>query len=103
MWSGDAPSTKRTGDLAGDVELSRQHYESSLGQHKWTPAQVLEIKSVFASRMRHQSITMEQVRDTVNHIQLLQGILQKKIQGKDTLVDDELPSLQQKGNHWRIA
>lgn len=43
---------------------------------------------------------MEQVRDTVNHIPLLQGIPEKKIRdkvrsffGKDTLVVDDLPSL----------
>ena len=101
MRSGDAPSTKRTGDLADeDVELSSRHPESSPGRYKWTPAQVLEIQSAFASHIKHQSITMEQVRDTVNHILLLQGIPEKKIRdkvrsffGKDTLVVDDLPSL----------
>ena len=101
MRSGDGPSTKRTGDLADDdVELSSRHSESSPGRYKWTPAQVLEVKSAFASNIKHQSITMEQVRDTVIHIPLLQGIPEKKVRdkvrsffGKDTLVVDDLPSL----------
>lgn len=43
MRSGDAPSTKRTGDLADeDVELPSRHSESSPARYKWTPAQVLE-------------------------------------------------------------
>ena len=63
MRSGDAPSTKRTDDLADeDVELSSRHSESSPGRYKWTPAQVLDIKSAFASDIKHQSITKEPER-----------------------------------------
>ena len=78
---------KRTGDLADeDVELSNRHSESSPGRYKWTPVQVLEIKSAFASNIKHESITMEQVRDTVNHITAAARYTGKESTGQSTIV-----------------
>ena len=64
------------------VLLKTLEKQKSLGRHKWTSAQIAELKCAFSSHIVTQSITIEDVRKTVLEAPALKSIPLKKILDK---------------------
>lgn len=73
-----------------DVPPSRQ---SPSGRFKWTSAEIEELMSAFSSHINRKSVTIEQVRETVKNIPILESIPHKKVVGKDSSESSVSPSL----------
>lgn len=66
-----------------ELNGSRQRGSENLSErHKWTSAEIAELKTAFSSNIDSQSITMEQVRKTVKMVPIQQGISPQKIRDK---------------------
>ena len=63
-------------------KLKISEKQRSSGRHKWTSAQVAELKCVFSSHIVAQSITTEDVRKSMLEAPALKGIPLKKIVDK---------------------
>ena len=99
MRSSDAVSTEENVVMSSKGHASKNS-PTPAGRHKFTSARISEIKSAFARHINQKSITMEQVRSTVENVPILHGISQKKVLdkirsyfGQGVLEDEVLPPL----------
>ena len=78
----DQSSTNNAKENNESASLTTSEKQTSSGRHKWTSAQVAELKCVFSSHIVAQSITTEDVRKSVLEAPTLKGIPVKKIVDK---------------------
>ena len=78
----DQSSSNNATDNNESASLTTSEKERSSGRHKWTSAQVAELKCIFSSHIVAQSITTEDVRKSLLEAPTLKGIAVKKIVDK---------------------